>query len=53
MMMRVETDVTILGFPAIAMVFFTAAVLAAVALGVHIVLTDRKVARTHPSSRGD
>ncbi|MGN7248728.1 ABC1 kinase family protein [Janibacter anophelis] len=53
MMMRVETDVTILGFPAIAMVFFIAAVLAAVALGVHIVLTDRKVARTHPSSRGD
>src|SRR5699024_4917288 len=51
MMMRVETEVTFLGFPAIAMVFFVVAVLAAVALGVHIVLTDRKVARYHPSSQ--
>lgn len=51
MMMRVETEVTFLGFPAIAMLFFVVAVLAAVALGVHIVLTDRKVARYHPSSQ--
>lgn len=49
MMMRVETDVTVLGFPAIAMLFFSVAVLAAVALGVHIVLTDREIARSHPS----
>lgn len=49
MMMRVETDSRILGFPAIAMVFFTFAVLAAVALAVHIVLTDRAIARSHPS----
>ena len=47
MMMRVETDARIFGFPAIAMVFFTVAVVAAVALGVQIVLTDRKLARTH------
>lgn len=51
MMMRVESEVTFLGFPAIAMVFFTAAVLAAIALGVHIMLTDRKVAQHHPSSQ--
>ena len=51
MMMRVETDARIFGFPAIAMVFFTIAVVAAIALGVQIVLTDRKLARTHrPSS---
>ena len=51
MMMRVETDARIFGFPAIAMVFFTIAVVAATALGVQIVLTDRKLARTHrPSS---
>ncbi|MDN5717320.1 MAG: AarF/UbiB family protein [Janibacter sp.] len=49
MMMRVETDARILGFPAIAMVFFSVAVLAAVALAVHILLTDRAVARSHPS----
>ena len=49
MMMRVETDARVLGFPAIAMVFFSVAVLAAVALAVYIVLTDRAVARSHPS----
>jgi predicted unusual protein kinase regulating ubiquinone biosynthesis (AarF/ABC1/UbiB family) len=46
MMMRVETDTRIFGFPAIAMLFFTFAVIAGTALGVQIVLTDRKVART-------
>ena len=45
MMMRVETDARIFGFPAIAMVFFTIAVVAALALGVQIVLTDRKLGR--------
>lgn len=46
MMMRVETDSRIFGFPAIAMLFFTFAVISGAALGVQIVLTDRKVART-------
>ena len=46
MMMRVETDSRVFGFPAIAMLFFTFAVVAGTALGIHIVLTDRKVART-------
>jgi predicted unusual protein kinase regulating ubiquinone biosynthesis (AarF/ABC1/UbiB family) len=50
MMMRVETDSRIAGFPAIAMIFFVFAVLAGVALGVNILLTDRKVA-ARPSSR--
>ena len=53
MMMRVETDARIFGFPAIAMVFFTIAVVAAVALGVQIVLTDRKLARTHRPGSSD
>lgn len=53
MMMRVETDARILGFPAIAMVFFTVAVVAAVALGAHIVLTDRKLARSHRPGKDD
>lgn len=45
MMMRVPTDHRILGYPALAMVLFSFAVLAGAALGVWIVLTDRKVAR--------
>lgn len=49
MMMRVETDQRILGFPAIAMVFFTFAVLAGVGLGVQIILTDRKMAEHKPN----
>lgn len=53
MMMRVETDARIFGFPAIAMVFFTIAVVAALALGVQIVLTDRKLARTHRPGSSD
>lgn len=53
MMMRVDTDARIFGFPAIAMVFFTIAVVAAVALGVQIVLTDRKLARTHRPGSSD
>lgn len=46
MMMRVETEARILGFPAIAMVFFVFAVIAGSALAVHIFRTDEKVART-------
>ncbi len=45
MMMRVETEQRVLGYPAIAMVFFSFAVLAGVALAVWIVATDRKAAR--------
>lgn len=52
MMMRVETDTRILGFPAIAMLFFTFAVIAGIALGVQIVFTDRKVARTARHNAG-
>lgn len=53
MMMRVETDVQLFGVPTIALAFFTIAVLAAAALGAHIVLTDRKLARHHSSRRDD
>ncbi len=49
MMMRVETSARIFGFPAIAMVFFLIAVISAIALGVQIVLTDRKLAKTQRS----
>lgn len=45
LMMRVPTDHRILGYPAIAMVFFIFAVLAGATLALWIVLTDRKVAR--------
>jgi ubiquinone biosynthesis protein len=45
MMMRVPGDHQVFGYPAIAMVFFTFAVLAGAALGFWIVLTDRKVAQ--------
>lgn len=52
MMMRVETEARIFGFPAIAMLFFVFAVIAGSALAVHIFRTDEKVARTarHDSS---
>ncbi len=46
MLMRVPTDHHVLGYPAVAMLFFTLAVLGGVALAVWIVVTDRKVART-------
>ena len=49
MMMRVPTDHRILGYPAIAMVFFTFAVLAGAALAIWIVSTDRRVARAERS----
>ena len=45
MMMRVPSDHRVFGYPAIAMLFFTFAVLAGTALGCWIVLTDRKVAQ--------
>jgi ubiquinone biosynthesis protein len=46
MLMRVPTDHHVFGYPAVAMLFFTLAVLGGVALAVWIVVTDRKVART-------
>jgi len=52
LMMRVETDATWFGYPAIAMFFFLLALVAAVALGAWIVLTDRKVASTRRERRG-
>ncbi|NLW99729.1 MAG: AarF/ABC1/UbiB kinase family protein [Actinomycetales bacterium] len=52
MMMRVETDARILGFPAIAMAFFVFAVVAGTALAVHIFRTDEKVARTARHDNG-
>ena len=45
LMMRVPSDHQVLGYPVIAMGFFTFAVLAGVTLALSIVLTDRKVAR--------
>ncbi|NYD40078.1 ABC1 kinase family protein [Nocardioides panaciterrulae] len=53
LMMRVPTDHRILGYPSLAMGFFSFAVLAGIALGVWIVMTDRKVARTVRPSPGD
>jgi predicted unusual protein kinase regulating ubiquinone biosynthesis (AarF/ABC1/UbiB family) len=52
-MMRVPSTWTILGYPGIAIAFFLGAALAGAALGVWIVTTDRKVARTdhHSASR--
>ena len=51
-MMRVQTEATWFGYPAIAMFFFLLAFLAALFLGVWIVLTDRKVARTRQERSG-
>jgi ubiquinone biosynthesis protein len=53
MLMQVQTDHRIDGYPAIAMVFFVLAVLGAAALAVWILVTDRKVARTELRSRND
>ncbi len=52
LMMRVQTEATWFGYPAIAMFFFLLAFLAAVGLGGWIVLTDRKVARTRRERSG-
>jgi ubiquinone biosynthesis protein len=53
MLMQVQTDQRIGGYPAIALVFFVLAVLGAVALAVWILVTDRKVARTELRSPND
>ncbi|MGZ8738046.1 MAG: AarF/UbiB family protein, partial [Nocardioides sp.] len=51
MMMRVETEQRVLGYPAIAMVFFSFAVLAGVALAAWIVATDHKAASVQRGER--
>ncbi|MDX6358977.1 MAG: ubiquinone biosynthesis protein [Nocardioidaceae bacterium] len=53
MLMQVQTDQRLGGYPAIALVFFVLAVLGAVALAVWILVTDRKVARTELRSPND
>ncbi len=53
LLMQVQTDQRIGGYPAIALVFFVIAVLGAVALAVWILVTDRKVARTELRSQND
>jgi predicted unusual protein kinase regulating ubiquinone biosynthesis (AarF/ABC1/UbiB family) len=53
LLMQVQTDQRIGGYPAIALVFFVLAVLGAGALVVWIVVTDRKVARTELRSGHD
>ncbi|GAA1152343.1 ABC1 kinase family protein [Nocardioides aquiterrae] len=53
LLMQVPTDTTILGYPAIAIVLFTLAILGGVALAAWIVVTDRKVARTELRAEKD
>jgi len=50
MLIQVPTQHRFLGYPTIAIVFFTAAVLGGAALAGWIVVTDRKVARTERRS---
>jgi predicted unusual protein kinase regulating ubiquinone biosynthesis (AarF/ABC1/UbiB family) len=52
LMMQVPTDTTVLGYPAIAMVFFLLAALGGAALVVSIVRTDRRTTRETPTARG-
>lgn len=47
MMMRVPSAWTLFGYPGLAMVFFLFAFCAGIAMAVWILMTDRKVARTH------
>lgn len=53
LLMQVPTDHRILGYPAIAIVLFTIAVLGGIALATWIVVTDRKVARTELRTNKD
>ena len=53
LLMHVPTDNRILGYPAIAIVLFTVAILGGAALAVWIVVTDRKVARTELRAQKD
>lgn len=53
LLMQVPTDNRILGYPAIAIVLFTLAVLGGGALAIWIVVTDRRVARTELRAQKD
>ncbi|MGY2703086.1 ABC1 kinase family protein [Nocardioides sp. HB32] len=53
LLMQVPTDTEILGYPAIAIVLFTVAILGGAALAAWIVVTDRKVARTELRAQKD
>jgi ubiquinone biosynthesis protein len=53
LLMQVPTDHRILGYPAIAIVLFTIAILGGAALAAWIVVTDRKVARTELRAQKD
>ncbi|HUS10863.1 MAG TPA: AarF/UbiB family protein [Pyrinomonadaceae bacterium] len=51
MLMRVETNFKILGYPGFAMIFFLLAAIAGVALVVTIVMTDVKARKIHESKK--
>lgn len=53
LLMQVPTDHRILGYPAIAIVLFTVAILGGAALAAWVVVTDRKVARTELRAQKD
>jgi ubiquinone biosynthesis protein len=53
LLMQVPTDHRILGYPAIAIVLFTIAIIGGAALAAWIVVTDRKVARTELRAQKD
>ncbi|MCW2776224.1 MAG: AarF/ABC1/UbiB kinase family protein [Nocardioides sp.] len=53
LLMQVPTDSQILGYPAIGIVLFSAAILGGAALAAWIVVTDRKVARTELRAEKD
>ena len=53
LLMQVPTDDTILGYPAVAIVLFTIAILGGAALASWIVVTDRKVASTELRANKD
>jgi ubiquinone biosynthesis protein len=53
LLMQVPTDNRILGYPAIAIVLFTVAILGGAVLATWIVVTDRRVARTELRARKD
>ena len=53
LLMQVPTDDRILGYPAVAMMLFTIAILGGAALATWILVTDRKVARTEYRPRKD
>jgi ubiquinone biosynthesis protein len=53
LLMQVPTDHRILGYPAVAIILFTVAIVGGAALAAWIVITDRKVARTELRAQRD